>query len=147
VGFRSDLNIKFDFPENIINDESKFEPLEKVVEKSVDEKYFFSQRAVEGMLRRRESMNKGRAQDLSKPCNTVGAHLAKVSLNSTDPVLKEGEKYRRFTPREVARIQSFPENFELVGSEAAQYRALGNAIPPVLFWYVANAVKENLSTI
>ena len=116
VGFRSDLNIKFDFPENIINDESKFEPLEKVVEKSVDEKYFFSQRAVEGMLRRRESMNKGRAQDLSKPCNTVGAHLAKVSLNSTDPVLKEGEKYRRFTPREVARIQSFPENFELVGS-------------------------------
>ena len=67
VGFRSDLNIKFDFPENIINDESKFEPLEKVVEKSVDEKYFFSQRAVEGMLRRRESMNKGRAQDLSKP--------------------------------------------------------------------------------
>ena len=147
VGFRSDLNIKFDFPENIINDESKFEPLEKVVEKSVDEKYFFSQRSVEGMLRRRESMNKGRAQDLSKPCNTVGAHLAKVSLNSTDPVLKEGEKYRRFTPREVARIQSFPENFELVGSEAAQYRALGNAIPPVLFWYVANAVKENLSTI
>ena len=147
VGFRSDLNIKFDFPENIINDESKFEPLEKVVEKTVDEKYFFSQRAVEGMLRRRESMNKGRAQDLSKPCNTVGAHLAKVSLNSTDPVLKEGEKYRRFTPREVARIQSFPENFELVGSEAAQYRALGNAIPPVLFWYVANAVKENLSTI
>ena len=147
VGFRSDLNIKFDFPENIINDESKFEPLEKVVEKSVDEKYFFSQRAVEGMLRRRESMNKGRAQDLSKPCNTVGAHLAKVSLNSTDPVLKEGEKYRRFTPREVARIQSFPENFELVGSETAQYRALGNAIPPVLFWYVANAVKENLSTI
>lgn len=147
VGFRSDLNIKFDFPENIINDESKFEPLEKVVEKSVDEKYFFSQRAVEGMLRRRESMNKGRAQDLSKPCNTVGAHLAKVSLNSTDPVLKEGEKYRRFTPREVARIQSFPEKFELVGSEAAQYRALGNAIPPVLFWYVANAVKENLSTI
>ena len=147
VGFRSDLNIKFDFPESIINDESKFEPLEKVVEKSVDEKYFFSQRAVEGMLRRRESMNKGRAQDLSKPCNTFGAHLAKVSLNSTDPVLKEGEKYRRFTPREVARIQSFPENFELVGSEAAQDRALGNAIPPVMFWYVANAVKENLSTI
>ena len=147
VGFRSDLNIKFDFPENIINDESKFEPLEKVVEKSVDEKYFFSQRAVEGMLRRRESMNKGRAQDLSKPCNTVGAHLAKVSLNSTDPVLKEGEKYRRFTPREVARIQSFPENFELVGSEAAQYRALGNASQRLLFWYVANAVKENLSTI
>ena len=94
------------------------------------------------MMKNRESMNKGRAQDITKPCNTVGAHLAKVSLNSTDPVLMENGRYRRFTPREVARIQSFPETFELVGSEAAQYRALGNAIPPVMFWYVANAVSE-----
>ena len=46
----------------------------------------------------------------NKPCNTVGAHLAKVSLNSTDPVLMEGKRYRRFTPREVARIQSFPDD-------------------------------------
>lgn len=53
-------------------------------------------------------------------------------------------KYRRFTPREVARIQSFPDDFELVGSEAAQYRALGNAIPPVMFWYVAKAVSKEL---
>ena len=59
-------------------------------------------------------MNKGRAQDIEKPCNTVGAHLAKVSLNSTDPVLFNGSRYRRFTPREVARIQSFPETFELI---------------------------------
>ena len=54
----------------------------------------------------------------------------------------EGGRYRRFTPREVARIQSFPESFELVGSESAQYRALGNAIPPVMFWHVANAVTK-----
>ena len=110
----------------------------------VDEKYYFSDRAVAGMMKKRETMNKGRAQDINKPCNTVGAHLAKVSLNSTDPVLMQNDRYRRFTPREVARIQSFPDEFELVGSEAAQYRALGNAIPPVMFWHVARAVKEEL---
>lgn len=98
------------------------------------------------MMKNRESMNKGRAQDVSKPCNTVGAHLAKVSLNSTDPVLYTKGRYRRFTPREVARIQSFPEDFYLTGSEAAQYRALGNAIPPVMFWYVANKISECLAT-
>lgn len=76
--------------------------------------------------------------------NTVGAHLAKVSLNSTDPVLFNGTRYRRFTPREVARIQSFPETFSLVGTETAQYRVLGNAIPPVMIWYVANKVKDYL---
>ena len=142
VGFRKDLNIDFQFPKNVIDNEMEFVPLGSVIEKNVDEKYFFSDKAVAGMMKKREAMNKGRAQDVTKPCNTVGAHLAKVSLNSTDPVLMEGGRYRRFTPREVARIQSFPESFELVGSESAQYRALGNAIPPVMFWHVANAVTK-----
>ena len=81
---------------------------------------------------------------MTKPCNTVGSHLAKVSLNSTDPVLFVDGKYRRFTPREVARIQSFPETFELIGTESAQYRALGNAIAPVVFWNVAHTLAKQL---
>lgn len=141
VGFRKDLKIDFSFPDPIITEECQFKPLQSVIEKEVPDKYFFSERAVAGMMKSREFMNKGRAQDVTKPCNTVGAHLAKVSLNSTDPVLYLSGRYRRFTPREVARIQSFPENFELIGSEAAQYRALGNAIPPVMFWYIARKVK------
>ena len=144
VGFKNDLGTDFHFPEVVIKDEDDYVPLRNVIEKKVDEKYFFSDRAVAGMMRNRESMNKGRDQDVGKPCNTVGAHLAKVSLNSTDPVLMENGRYRRFTPREVARIQSFPDRFKLIGSEAVQYRALGNAIPPVMFWYVAKAADEEL---
>ncbi len=146
VGFRNDLNVNFEFPINPIDNEADFVPLSSVIQQEVDEKYFFSERAVAGMMKNRASMNKGRAQDITKPCNTVGAHLAKVSLNSTDPVLMENGRYRRFTPREVARIQSFPDSFKLVGSESAQYRALGNAIPPVMFWYVANAVSQQFPT-
>ena len=142
VGFRKDLNIKFEFPDMPIDAEDNYVPLEKVIETVVDEKYFFSDRAVQGMMKKRETMNKGRAQDITKPCNTVGSHLAKVSLNSTDPVLLVDGRYRRFTPREVARIQSFPERFSLIGTEAAQYRALGNAIPPVMFWHVAKEVAS-----
>ena len=144
VGFRNDLNINFKFPKAVI-DSDNYCPLETVIEDDVDERYFFSEKAVAGMLRKRASMNKGRAQDLSKPCNTVGAHLAKVSLNSTDPVLKVGGRYRRFTPREVARIQSFPESYKLSGSESSQYRALGNAIPPVMFWHVSRAIVSYLN--
>lgn len=141
VGFKKELGIKFDFPNPVIKREEDYVPLKEVIEANVDEKYFFSQRAVDGMMRNRATMNKGRAQNIEEPCNTVGAHLAKVSLNSTDPVLMEGGRYRRFTPREVARIQSFPDTFKLIESESAQYRALGNAIPPVMFWYVMRAVK------
>ncbi|MBQ5563082.1 MAG: DNA (cytosine-5-)-methyltransferase [Clostridia bacterium] len=144
VGFRNNLGINFEFPNMPITEEIEYVPLEKVIDTVVAEKYFFSERAVRGMMKNRETMNKGRVQDIKKPCNTVGSHLAKVSLNSTDPVLMVNGRYRRFTPREVARIQSFPEQFSLVGTEAAQYRALGNAIPPVMFWYVA---KETIKCV
>ncbi|MCZ2971019.1 DNA cytosine methyltransferase, partial [Acinetobacter baumannii] len=74
----------------------------------------------------------------------------KVSLNSTDPVLKINDRYRRFTPREVARIQSFPDSYKLVRAEGTQYKALGNAIPPVLMWNVgmklANALSEFINS-
>ena len=146
VGFRKDLNVEFDFPEAVVDSPEKYVPLSKVIDSDVDDKYFFSQKAVDGMMRNRESMNKGRAQNVDEPCNTVGAHLAKVSLNSTDPVLKVDNKYRRFTPREVARIQSFPETFKLTESEHAQYKALGNAIPPVMFWYIMRSVKDSLNS-
>jgi DNA (cytosine-5)-methyltransferase 1 len=65
-------------------------------------------------------------------------------LNSTDPVLEINGRYRRFTPREVARIQTFPDSFELVGSEFNQYLALGNAIPPVLMWNVTKEIVKSL---
>lgn len=143
VGIRNDLGFKYEFPEDALT-EDDYAVLGDVIENQVDEKYFFSERAVQGMRAAKRDMNKGRAQDLNKPCNTVGSHLAKVSLNSTDPVLLDGGRYRRFTPREVARIQSFPESFKLIGVEGAQYRALGNAIPPVMFWYVAHQLCDLL---
>lgn len=146
VGFRKNLNVEFDFPVAVVDSPEKYVPLAKVIDSDVDDKYFFSQKAVDGMMRNRESMNKGRAQNIDEPCNTVGAHLAKVSLNSTDPVLMVDDKYRRFTPREVARIQSFPESFKLTESEYAQYKALGNAIPPVMFWYIMRSVKNSLDS-
>ena len=144
VGFLKELGIEFEFPKRVITDATKYVALENCIDLEVPDKYYFSDKAVAGMMKNRETMNKGREQDISKPCNTVGAHLAKVSLNSTDPVLKVNGRYRRFTPREVSRIQSFPENYILTGSETAQYRALGNAIPPVMFWYVMNKIREYL---
>ena len=81
VGFLKESDIKFEFPESIITNENDFVALGNCVEDNVPDKYFFSEKAVAGMMKNRESMNKGRAQDITKPCNTVGAHLAKVSLN------------------------------------------------------------------
>lgn len=141
VGIRKDIPLSFCFPTPPLSLE-QLVPLKRILERKVDKKYFFSEKAVLGMKKVQKNMNKGRAQDINKPCNTVGSHLSKVSLNSTDPVLFIKGKYRRFTPKEVARIQSFPESFVLIGNESSQYKALGNAIPPVLFWYIAKEIAS-----
>jgi DNA (cytosine-5)-methyltransferase 1 len=155
VGFRNDLNKKFNFPEgdyseNGVNDKKKWVPLKSVIDSLIpdDPKYYFSERAVEGLKKSNKAFNKGRSQDLNKPCNTISSHLAKVSLNGTDPVLlvdKEKELYRRFTPREAARIQSFPENFEFAGGDLQAYKQIGNAVPPVLMWHIVKKVIQTLN--
>ena len=108
-----------------------------------NESLFFSEKAVAGMMAVRDKMNKGRAQNLEEPCNTVSAHLAKVSLNSTDPVLIINGRFRRFSTREAARIQSFPDTFRLESvSQGRQYRAIGNAVPPVMMWHIIKDQKK-----
>jgi DNA (cytosine-5)-methyltransferase 1 len=144
VGIRNDLGKTFDFSKLPERKEKDFVPLKTVLETDVSGKYYFSQKAVAGMKRVQASMNKGRIQNINEPSNTVGAHLAKVSLNSTDPVLFLNGKYRRFTPREVARIQSFPDTFRLVGSEHNQYKALGNAVAPLMFWGISEEIIAQL---
>lgn len=155
VGIRNDIKLNFQFPADTHSDGSLFHkkswvPLSSVINNLEidDQKYYFSQRAVEGMKNAKTNMKRGLYQDLNKQCLTITSHLAKTSLNSRDPVLlvnPDKEIYRRFTPREAASIQSFPEDFKFPVSETQAYRQIGNAIPPVLMWHVANALSESIN--
>jgi len=51
---------------------------------------------------------------------------------------------RRISMREAARIQSFPDKFIFMSGLREIERQVGNAVPPVLAWHVANSVLECL---
>ena len=51
---------------------------------------------------------------------------------------------RRLCPRECAAIQSFPNDWRFHGSAVAQYRLIGNAVPPLLAKAIGRSMLEQI---
>lgn len=55
------------------------------------------------------------------------------------------DELRPFSVRENARIQSFPDGWEFVGSMAEQYKQVGNAVPVNFAFYIGKSIREYLN--
>ena len=73
----------------------------------------------------------------NKPSHTLVAHLSKDTYSHIHPFEPRG-----ISVREAARIQSFPDDFFFDCSMGDAYKQIGNAVPPLLAYAVANKVKE-----
>jgi DNA (cytosine-5)-methyltransferase 1 len=73
-------------------------------------------------------------------CSTIVAHLSKDGLMFIHPT-----QNRSLTPREAARIQSFPDWFQFPAARTHSFRLIGNAVPPLVGEAVGRAIRRYLA--
>ncbi len=83
-------------------------------------------------------------QHWDMPSKTIIAHLYKDGNQFIHPDYKQG---RTLTPREAARLQSFPDDFIFEGSKTQQFKQIGNAVPPLFAEAIAKSIKQILNKL
>jgi DNA (cytosine-5)-methyltransferase 1 len=85
--------------------------------------------------------DKYRKQKWNQPSTTIFAHLEKDGNRFIHPILA-----RTITPREAARLQSFPDDYLFKGPISKKFKQIGNAVPPLFSKnYIAQCVSSILT--
>ena len=77
----------------------------------------------------------------NEPSTTILAHLYKDGLRF---IHYDSKQARTITVREAARLQTFDDDFEFIGSQGDAYKMIGNAVPCKLALNIAKALNVML---
>lgn len=170
IGFRKDLNIKFNFPKGSTEAEDKKITLKDIIwdlkdtaipagEKNQhnpkainNHEYFIGSYSPIFMSRNRVKNWEEQAftvQASGRQCQLHPQAPKMIKVDKNDFRFVEGKEnlYRRMTIREVARVQGFPDSFKFIYNNTnVAYRMIGNAVPVNLAYEVATAIKKVLET-
>lgn len=77
--------------------------------------------------------------EADKICKTITAHM-KFDCN----MYIHPTQARGLTPREAARVQSYPDDYFFRGAYTKTYMQIGNSVPPLLGRAIANIIKKHV---
>lgn len=164
VGFRNDLNKRFEFPKpqahkpnlkEAIGDLPEAIPAQEKNKKNehldiINHEYmtggfspiFMSRNRVRSWDEPSFTIQAGGRQ---APLHPKAPKMVKVGPNKQEFVKGREGEYRRLSVRECARIQTFPDDFVFLYDYIADgYKMIGNAVPVNLAYALATKIKKDL---
>ncbi len=165
IGFRNDLNIHdFEYPTPLEHKPTLRETIWDLQETAIPARYRNHTNGYDCTVPNNEYftaayspifMSRNRVRGWDEPGFTVQASGRQCQLHPQAPKMIKVEKnlqkfvegqehlYRRMTVREVARVQSFPDDFRFVYDEVNMgYKMIGNAVPVNLAYHVAMSIRR-----
>lgn len=109
----------------------------KMNEKPMHEKIDF----YNNLMGKKSNHAKYRNLEWNKPSPTIVAHLYKDGLMFIHP---DENQARSITVKEAALLQSFPDDYEFIGSNGVCYKMIGNAVPPEMAKNIALGIIKTL---
>ncbi|MEB3178211.1 MAG: DNA cytosine methyltransferase [Nostocaceae cyanobacterium] len=139
---------KYKFPQLFENKVTAGEALGELAVLAPPESKFLTPSMDEYVAKYEKASSCKRPRDLhlDKPARTLTCrNLAGATGDMQRIKLPDGRRRRLFL-REAARLQSFPDWFEFVGSETSCFNQVGNAVPPLFAFHLAGSVREYLQS-
>ena len=148
IGFRKDLNI---IPSEPVSVSAKTHiAASTILEKreNIDKKYFLSEKAITGINKKKTTMEaKGFGFgasyiDPDKPCFTIPARYWK---DGYDALVKYSDtEIRRLTEKELAKIQTFPDDYIFKGTKKDIIMQIGNAVACRFAYHLGKYINNKL---
>jgi len=146
VGFLGKTEFKFPKP---LNTKTK---LGDILESKVDPKYTLSDKLWAGHQRRKlEHKKKGNGFGYSlfnKDSEYTSTISARYYKDGSEILIEQKNKNpRKLTPREAARLQGFPDDYQIPVSDCQAYKQFGNSVAVPVLKAIAKEVEKALKKL
>lgn len=134
---------KYNFPRKSKNQITAGDALGKLVLESNSDSKFLTP-SMDAYIAKYEKASKcivPRDLHLTKPARTLTCRNIADSTGDMHRIRLPDGRRRRLSIREAARLQSFPDWFEFCGTEFSAFNQIGNAVPPLFAFHLAETAR------
>jgi len=150
AGFRKDEKQSYD-SFHFVSPPFALHKVSSILESSVDSKYTLSDHLwsyLQAYAKKHHAKGNGFGYGLVSRESVTRTLSARYYKDGSEILIPQHKKNpRRLTPRECARLQGFPDSFQIPVSDTQAYKQFGNSVTVPLIEHVANSLVTALSLI